>query len=71
LRGAHPWLSLRNIAAALKISLHQVRQAIAEPVAAQRLTGRRGPVRCTNCGARLAIEPCVACATTHGLGARD
>ncbi len=61
LRTHHPWLGLRKIASALKLSLHQVRQAIEEPVPAQRLTGRPGRVRCGTCGAKLAIVPCHAC----------
>lgn len=60
-----PWLGYRRIARCLGLSLHQVRQAIAED-AADRLDAA-SKSRCSTCGGLLLQTPCVACAA-RGLG---
>lgn len=69
LRRCVPWLGLRRIARALDLSLHAVRQALVERTPRQQLAGDDLP-RCTECGAKLTVEPCLACAAYEAIERR-
>jgi hypothetical protein len=57
LRKAVPWLSLRRLAAAFGVSLHEVRKTIAEG----RFARLKTPRRCGTCGRTIATAECLAC----------
>ncbi|RIK80173.1 MAG: hypothetical protein DCC68_11470 [Planctomycetota bacterium] len=70
LRAKAPWLGLRKIAKAFRLTLHQVRSLVDGDVLPPRPAKAW---RCPTCGAKLTLERCVRCDGERdaGRGARD